>query len=146
MLEDPNNAPEESMWQWIVSPERAPDEPVEVEIGFEGGTPVAVNGREVGPVELIEQLNSVAAAHGVGRIDLVENRLVGIKSRGAYETPGGTLLVTAIESWRRCAWTAKQRTTRNFCRCVMRKSSTTAFGSRRYAKRSIHFSQRRSRG
>ncbi len=95
VLEDPNNAPEESMWQWIVSPERAPDKPVEVEIGFEGGTPVAVNGREVGPVELIEQLNSVAAAHGVGRIDLVENRLVGIKSRGAYETPGGTLLVTA---------------------------------------------------
>jgi argininosuccinate synthase len=95
VLEDPNNAPEESMWQWIVSPERAPDKAVEVEIGFERGTPVAVNGRERQPIALIEELNAVAAAHGVGRIDLVENRLVGIKSRGAYETPAGTLLVTA---------------------------------------------------
>jgi len=95
VLEDPNNAPEESMWQWIVSPERAPDTAVEVEIGFEQGTPVSVNGRRTGPVALIEELNAVAAAHGVGRIDLVENRLVGIKSRGAYETPAGTLLVMA---------------------------------------------------
>ena len=92
-LEDPSNAPEETMWQWVVSPERAPDTPAEVEIGFEAGTPVSVNGRALGPVQLLEQLNAVAAAHGVGRIDLVENRLVGIKSRGAYETPGGTLLV-----------------------------------------------------
>jgi len=95
VLEDPANAPEESMWQWVVSPERAPDKPAEVEIGFEAGTPVAVNGRRLGPVALIDELNALAAAHGVGRIDLVENRLVGIKSRGAYETPGGTLLVLA---------------------------------------------------
>jgi len=95
VLEDPANAPEESMWQWVVSPERAADKPAEVEIGFENGTPVAVNGRKLGPVALIEELNALAAAHGVGRIDLVENRLVGIKSRGAYETPGGTLLVQA---------------------------------------------------
>ncbi len=94
-LEDPANAPEEGMWQWVVAPERAPDTPAEVEIGFEGGTPVAVNGRRLAPVQLLEQLNAIAAAHGVGRTDLVENRLVGIKSRGAYETPGGTLLVTA---------------------------------------------------
>jgi len=66
-----------------------------VEIGFEGGTPVSVNGKKVGGVALIEELNTLAAAHGVGRIDLVENRLVGMKSRGAYETPGGTLLVLA---------------------------------------------------
>jgi len=95
VLEDPANAPEESMWQWIVSPERAPESSAEVEIGFEGGTPVAVNGKKLGPVALIEELNVLAAAHGVGRIDLVENRLVGMKSRGAYETPGGTLLVLA---------------------------------------------------
>jgi len=95
VLEDPHSAPEESMWQWIVSPEKAPDTPGEVEIGFEGGTPVSVNGKRLGPVALIDELNAVAAAHGVGRIDLVENRLVGIKSRGAYETPGGTLLVFA---------------------------------------------------
>jgi argininosuccinate synthase len=66
-----------------------------VEIGFEAGTPVSINGKRLGPVELLNALNDIAAAHGVGRIDLVENRLVGIKSRGAYETPGGTLLVTA---------------------------------------------------
>src|ERR1700679_3854083 len=95
VLEDPANAPEESMWQWIVSPERAPDKAAEVEIGFEGGTPVSVNGRKLGPVALIEELNTLASAHVIDRIDLVENRLVGIKSRGAYETPAGTLLVTA---------------------------------------------------
>ncbi len=94
-LEDPASGPEESMWQWVVSPERAPDTPAEVEIGFEGGTPISVNGSRLGPVQLLGELNAIAATHGVGRIDLVENRLVGIKSRGAYETPGGTLLVTA---------------------------------------------------
>ncbi len=95
VLEDPHSAPEESMWQWIVSPEKAPDTAGEVEIGFEGGTPVSVNGKQLGPVALIDELNAIGAAHGVGRIDLVENRLVGIKSRGAYETPGGTLLMFA---------------------------------------------------
>ncbi len=94
-LEDPNNAPNEAMWQWTVSPDRAPDNPAEVEIGFEAGTPVSVNGKHLGPIGLINQLNEIGAAHGVGRIDLVENRLVGIKSRGCYETPGGTLLVAA---------------------------------------------------
>ncbi len=95
VLEDPANAPDEAMWQWIVSPERAPDKPAEVEIGFEGGTPVSVNGKKLGGMALIEELNTLAAANGVGRIDLLENRLVGMKSRGAYETPGGTLLVLA---------------------------------------------------
>ncbi len=95
VLEDPANAPEESMWQWIVSPAKAPDQPVTVEIGFEAGIPISVNGKKLAPLALIEELNEIAAAHGVGRMELVENRLVGIKSRGAYETPGGTLLVTA---------------------------------------------------
>ncbi len=94
-LEDPANAPEEAMWQWVASPERAPDKPAGVEIGFESGTPVSVNGKNLGAIALLEQLNTIAATHGVGRIDMVENRLVGIKSRGAYETPGGTLLVIA---------------------------------------------------
>jgi argininosuccinate synthase len=94
-LEDPANPPKADMWQWVVAPERAPDAPAELEIGFEGGTPSSVNGKQLGAVDLINTLNDLAAAHGVGRIDLVENRLVGIKSRGAYETPGGTLLVTA---------------------------------------------------
>ena len=91
-LEDPANAPNEAMWQWIASPENAPDKAEEVEIGFESGTPVSVNGTKLGPVDLLNKLNDVAAKHGVGRTDLVENRLVGMKSRGAYETPGGTLL------------------------------------------------------
>jgi argininosuccinate synthase len=94
-LEDPANAPNEAMWQWIVSPEKAPDKPEEVEIGFEGGNPVSVNGKKLGPIDLLNTLNDIAARNGVGRIDLVENRLVGMKSRGAYETPGGTLLITA---------------------------------------------------
>jgi argininosuccinate synthase len=95
VLEDPANEPEESMWQWITSPEKAPNNSATVEIGFEAGTPVSVNGKKRSAMDLLDQLNEIAAEHGVGRIDLVENRLVGIKSRGAYETPGGTLLVTA---------------------------------------------------
>jgi argininosuccinate synthase len=95
ILEDPANAPEESMWQWTTSPERAPDKPANVEVGFEAGTPVSLNGKRLNAVALLEELNAMGAANGVGRIDLVENRLVGIKSRGAYETPGGTLLVLA---------------------------------------------------
>jgi argininosuccinate synthase len=95
VLEDPANEPDEAMWQWIASPEKAPNKPAVVEIGFDAGTPVSVNGKKRSAMSLLDQLNEIAAEHGVGRIDLVENRLVGIKSRGAYETPGGTLLVTA---------------------------------------------------
>jgi argininosuccinate synthase len=95
VLEDPASAPEEAMWQWVVAPEKAPDMPTDVEIGFEACTPVSVNGKKLAPVALIDTLNEIAAKNGVGRIDLVENRLVGMKSRGAYETPGGTLLVLA---------------------------------------------------
>jgi argininosuccinate synthase len=94
-LEDLANAPNEAMWQWVVSPEKAPDKPEEVEIGFESGNPVSVNGKKLGPIDLLNTLNDIAARNGVGRTDLVENRLVGMKSRGAYETPGGTLLITA---------------------------------------------------
>ena len=95
VLEDPANAPEEAMWKWIVSPAQAPDQPAQVEIGFEGGNPVSVDGKKLAPLALLDKLNAIAAANGVGRMDIVENRLVGMKSRGAYETPGGTLLVTA---------------------------------------------------
>jgi argininosuccinate synthase len=95
VLEDPANAPDEAMWQWIAPPEKAPAAAAEIEIGFEGGTPISVNGKRLGPIALLTELNRVAAEHGIGRIDLVENRLVGMKSRGAYETPGGTLLVAA---------------------------------------------------
>jgi argininosuccinate synthase len=94
-LEDPANAPDEAMWQWVIASAAAPDKPARVEIGFEEGLPVSVDGRKLKPLELLEELNELAAAQGVGRADIVENRLVGIKSRGAYETPGGTLLVAA---------------------------------------------------
>ena len=94
-MEDLANAPNEAMWQWTVSPEKAPDKAEEVEIDFESGTPVSVNGTKLGPVDLLNKLNEIAARHGIGRVDIVENRLVGMKTRGAYETPGGTLLVAA---------------------------------------------------
>ena len=94
-LEDPANAPFDSTWQMSVSPQAAPDREEEVEITFEAGTPVAVNGKVLGPVEVVEKLNAIGGRNGVGRVDLVENRFVGIKSRGCYETPGGTLLLLA---------------------------------------------------
>ena len=100
-LEDPANAPNEAMWQWIVSPANAAEKGEEVEIGFDQGTPVSVNGKKLGPIDLLNKLNDTGARNGVGRTDLVENRLVGMKSRGAYETPGGTLLVTAHQELER---------------------------------------------
>ena len=95
ILEDPTQTPEPSMYQWTVDPEEAPDEPAVVQIDFERGVPVAVDGVAMSPAALISYLNDLGAQHGVGRVDLVENRLVGMKSRGVYETPGGTILYAA---------------------------------------------------
>ena len=100
-LEDPANAPNEAMWQWVVSPANAPDKAEELEIAFEEGTPLSVNGKKLAPIDLLNTLNDIAARNGIGRTDLVENRLVGMKSRGAYETPGGTLLSTAHQELER---------------------------------------------
>jgi argininosuccinate synthase len=94
-LEDPDSPPLESTWQWTKSPQDAPDKTEHVSINFESGAPVAVNGVPLGPVSLLEMLNEIGARNAIGRIDLVENRFVGIKSRGCYETPGGTLLLAA---------------------------------------------------
>lgn len=95
-LEDPGNEPQyEKILKLMVSPDKAPDKPEYVEIEFISGVPVAVNGEELGPVALLEKLNALAARNGVGIADIVENRLVGMKSRGVYETPGGTLLYAA---------------------------------------------------
>lgn len=96
-LEDPSWEPDASIWQWTVDPLEAPDTPEKVTISFREGLPVAVDGAPLDPLELIETLNGLAARHGVGRVDLVENRLIGIKSRGLYETPAGTLLVQALK-------------------------------------------------
>lgn len=94
-LEDPWNEPQGGMFQLTVPPEKAPDVPTYIEIDFEKGVPVALDGVRLGPVELIEKLNELAGANGVGVVSLVENRLVGMKSRGVYECPGGTVLFTA---------------------------------------------------
>ena len=95
ILEDPWRAPDEDMFIMTRSPERAPDEPVELVIGFEQGTPVTLDGESLTPARLLAKLNRVAGAHGVGRVDMVENRFVGLKSRGVYETPGGSVLHVA---------------------------------------------------
>ena len=94
-LEDPNTAPLPTTWVWTKSPQEAPDRPEEIRIDFEKGVPVGLNGQKLDSVQLVELLNEIGARNAIGRIDLVENRFVGMKSRGAYETPGGTLLLAA---------------------------------------------------
>jgi argininosuccinate synthase len=94
-LEDPANGAPDDIWMLTKSPSQAPDKAGEVTIGFEGGTPVSVNGKKMSAVALLETLNQIGGEHGIGRIDLVENRFVGMKSRGCYETPGGTLILFA---------------------------------------------------
>jgi len=138
-LEDPAAVPPESMYRLTASPDRQPARPEHVTIGFEHGVPKAVNGRPLAPVELVETLNALAGRHGVGRADVVESRLVGMKSRGVYETPAGTVLHEALE---------------DLCRLVLphdRSSapawpiwSTTGSGSRRSAARSRPSPTRRS--
>ena len=94
-LEDPANAPSDAVWMLTSSPKDAPDMPADVAIEFEKGTPVVVNGEKLSPASIVETLNTLGGEHGVGRVDLVENRFVGMKSRGCYETPGGTILMAA---------------------------------------------------
>jgi argininosuccinate synthase len=95
ILEDPWAEPPEDAFELTVSPEEAPDSPAYVTVGFEEGWPVSIDGQRLGPLELVQRLNALGGEHAVGRIDLLENRLVGMKSRGVYETPGGTILATA---------------------------------------------------
>ena len=94
-LEDPWCAPEESMWRWTVAPENAPDSGESIELEFEKGDPIALNGKKLSPAKLLLSLNELGSKHGIGRDDIVENRYVGMKSRGCYETPGGTILLAA---------------------------------------------------
>ena len=94
-LEDPNEEAEEAMWRWTVSPEKAPDQAQVIEMEFKSGDPVAINGKAMKAHELLAELNRLGGANGIGRLDLVENRFVGMKSRGCYETPGGTILLKA---------------------------------------------------
>lgn len=94
-LEDPFNEPEESMWRWTTSPLDAPDEAEELTLGFKKGDLVSINGEILSPAVLLERLNTLGGKHGIGRLDIVENRYVGMKSRGCYETPGGSILLKA---------------------------------------------------
>ncbi len=93
ILEDPWNEAEDDMWRWSVSPEQAPDTPTYIEIEYEKGDPVALNGAKLSPAVMLETLNKLGGENGVGRLDIVENRYVGMKSRGCYETPGGTIML-----------------------------------------------------
>jgi len=95
ILEDPAVEPEESMWRWSVSPEKAPDESEYLDLEFTRGDVTAINGKPMSPASVLEKLNQLGGKHGIGRLDLVENRYVGMKSRGCYETPGGTILLRA---------------------------------------------------
>ncbi|MEE3182451.1 MAG: argininosuccinate synthase [Pseudomonadota bacterium] len=95
VLEDPGTEPDEDMWRWTVSPEEAPDEPQTIEIAYEHGDAVAVDGETLSPAGVIRVLNEIGGRHGIGRSDIVENRFIGMKSRGCYETPGGTVLLKA---------------------------------------------------
>ncbi len=94
-LEDPNAEPEDSMWLWTNSPENAPDEAEYIEIGYAHGDPVTLNGEAISPATMLKSLNDYGNKHGIGRIDIVENRFVGMKARGCYETPGGTIMLKA---------------------------------------------------
>lgn len=94
-LEDPNAEPEESMWLWTSSPEEAPEEAEYITIGYKNGDPISINGEEMSPATILETLNNYGNKHGIGRIDIVENRYVGMKARGCYETPGGTIMLKA---------------------------------------------------
>ncbi|MEX0965461.1 MAG: argininosuccinate synthase [Pseudohongiellaceae bacterium] len=95
VLEDPGAEPEDDMWLWSVSPEAAPDSPSYIELEYNSGDIVALDGKKLSPAQVLEQLNRVAGANGIGRADIVENRYVGMKSRGCYETPGGTIMLKA---------------------------------------------------
>ena len=95
VLENPAHAPEADMWRWTVSPKDAPNESEIIEIGYEKGDPVSINGKKMSPAALLAELNRLGAKHSIGRLDLVENRSVGMKSRGCYETPGGTIMLKA---------------------------------------------------
>ena len=98
LLEDPWNEPAADMFQLTVSPEEAPDDPEYIEIGFEKGKPVSLNGETLSALALFTRLNRITGAHGIGRVDIVENRLVGMKSRGVYETPAGTVIIKAHQA------------------------------------------------
>jgi len=125
-LEDPAHEPDPSIYKLTADPTEAPDEPQRIEIGFVSGIPDSIDGRRLSPAELVATLNAIGGRHGVGRADIVENRLVGIKSRGIYETPGGTLLVAALRALE--SITLDRDTVREKERLALRYAELVYFG------------------
>jgi argininosuccinate synthase len=118
------------MLKMSVTPEMAPDKPEYVELGFEQGVPVSLNGQKMKGTDLIAVLNVIAGRHGVGILDMVENRVVGMKSRGVYETPAGTVIMEAhANGWNSCAWTGRLCPSRTSLPSAMRNCCTKASGS-----------------
>ncbi len=134
-LEDPNTAPPEDVFQLTVAPENAPDEPQEITVQFDRGVPVALNGEELSPVEMVNRANALGAAHGVGRVDMIEDRLVGIKSREVYECPGAVVLSTAH---RELEALTVDRDTAQFCALVSQKYSELVYNGLWYSPLKEH--------
>ena len=143
ILENPWQEPEEEMFVLTVAPEAAPDESLYLEVDFKEGIPKRIDGVAYGPVELLTRLNELGGAHGVGRADLVENRLVGMKSRGVYETPAAPSSTPLTAAWRVSASTGRRCTTKTSSPSATRSWSTTASGSRRCGRRWIFSCARR---
>ncbi len=129
-LEDPANSPPDDVWMLTASVDDAPDTPEIVRIGFEAGVPVSIDGRAHEPEDLVAELNARGGRHGVGRIDIVENRLVGMKSRGVYETPGGTILVEALRTLRALTL---DRDTARLCERLMPEYADLVYTGRWFA-------------
>jgi argininosuccinate synthase len=115
-LESPGNAPPDDVWMLTTDPQKAPDQPAELVLGFAAGVPVRLNGKELPPEQLLQRLNELGSQHGVGRVDICENRLVGMKSRGVYETPGGTIVLEAARTLRSLCM---ERDTMRLCEKLM---------------------------
>jgi argininosuccinate synthase len=126
-LESPGNAPPDDVWVMTTDPQRAPNEPMELTLGFEAGVPVALNGETLAPEVLLARLNELGGKHGVGRVDICENRLVGMKSRGVYETPGGTIILEAARTMRSLTM---ERDTLRLCEKMMPDYSDLVYTGR----------------
>jgi argininosuccinate synthase len=129
-LESPANMPPEDVWMLTVSPEEAPDQPRIVTIGYEKGAPVSVDGRRMAPEALVAHLNEIGGRHGVGRVDITENRLVGMKSRGVYETPGGTIILEGLKTLRSLTM---DRDTARMCEKLMPEYADLVYTGRWFA-------------
>ena len=129
-LESPANQPPDDVWMLTVAPEKAPDVPQVVTLGYEKGVPVSINGKKLAPELLVDELNAIGGRHGVGRVDITENRLVGMKSRGVYETPGGTIILEGLKTLRSLTM---DRDTARMCEKLMPEYADVVYTGRWFA-------------